>query len=220
MKTKVVAAGVAGAGAAGFLAARAMRHGGGSEDGIDGSAKSPELRQHLSDLIALDNHLVTVLQRQAESPEVEEFPGARGIINTMLTTTSAQMASLEGCAEDLGGAGQSAVKSAVTSVTGMVTGLFDRSRGEPVSRMLRDDYAALNLCAVSNTMLHTTALGLGEQQVATVAQRNLEDMTPLIMQLNREIPRVVLGELSREGVPVDPTVGDQAIEDMQRAWQR
>jgi hypothetical protein len=44
-------------------------------------------------------------------------------------------------------------------------------------------------------------------------------MTPLIMQLNREIPRVVLGELSREGVPVDPTVGDRAIEDMQRAWQ-
>jgi hypothetical protein len=218
MHAKAVAAGVAGAGAAGFFAARALRRDDSSDELTEAGTNTGELKKHLGDLIALDRHLMGVLERQAESSELESYPAARGIINSILTTTASHIASLEGCAEELGGLGGSGLKSAVTAVTGAVTGMFDRQRSEPVSRMLRDDYTALALCAMSNGMLHTAALGMGEHRIANLAQRHVGEIPPLMSQIMREMPGIVLEEMSNEGMPVDTNVRQQARDAMEQAW--
>ena len=52
--------------------------------------------------------------------------------------------------------------------------------------MLRDDYTALSLAAISHTMLHTTGLALQNQPLADLAQRYLKDITPIIANSRKQ----------------------------------
>ena len=90
-------------------------------------------------------------------------------------------------------------KAAVATALGAFAGLYDKVRKDPVSRMLRDDYTALNMASFSYTMLHTTALAFHDEPVASLALKHLQDLTPLIMHLNEVVPHVVVKELQDEG---------------------
>lgn len=67
----------------------------------------------------------------------------------------------------------------------MVAGVVDEIRDETVSRMVRDDLAALNFAAACYQMLHTTALAMHDKPLADLALKHLEDFAPLIMDLAR-----------------------------------
>ena len=64
---------------------------------------------------------------------------------------------------------------------------------------MRDDYAAFSLAAISYSMLHTTALGLGNQRVATTAEQFLTDYAGAIERINEIISSVVDRELVKDG---------------------
>jgi ferritin-like metal-binding protein YciE len=176
------------------------------------------LQQYVGDMLAIDKHIHEAVRRQRDDPKLQEHGDAHQLVARIESTLDQQISELEPQLERLGGSTSSAVKEAVTSALGAIAGLYDKVRSNTASKMLRDDYTALNLAAISYTMLHTIGQALHDQPTADLALRHLEALTPLITGINRVIPLVVAYELIDAEVDVDTTVGPEAVRLTQQAW--
>jgi hypothetical protein len=83
----------------------------------------------------------------------------------------------------------------VASFSGSVAGLLNTQREDPVSKMLRDDYTALGMIASGYTMLHTAALGAGEDELAEFTKSSLTTVAALITETSRVLPHAVASDL-------------------------
>ncbi len=177
------------------------------------------LREYVIDMVAVQNHCLESTKRQIADDKFKRFPEAHDLLAKIENTLRAQQLTLDRCLDSLDGGAGAAIKKAASTATGAIAGLYGKLRHEdPVSRSLRDDYVALNLLAVSYTMLHTTALALSNAQAADIALKHLSQITPFIVELNRIIPTVVTMELTDENKVIDPTVWKKAQENSQKAW--
>lgn len=177
------------------------------------------LRPYLADMAAVEKHILEAVERQVKDDDFKKLPQALQLVSRIESTLRGHVQTLESQLDKFPGGGVAgAVKGTVTGVLGAFAGLYDKVRSETASRGLRDDYTALNLAAVSYTMLHTSALALGESSTADLALRNLKDLAPLIMQLNEAIPEVVVRELVEQGKPFDASVVQRAARATQEAW--
>lgn len=176
------------------------------------------LQQYLSDMIALDGHIHEAIERQLGDDRLKQFPDASKVVNTLHTTLDTHITGLKAQLTALGGGASGPVKEAVSAIAGVAAGLYDKVRRDPVSKMLRDDYTALSLAAISYTMLHTTGLALQNQQIADLAQRYLKDVTPIIVDISQVIPGVVVQDLQDNEAQIDPTVAKEAVSKTQAAW--
>jgi hypothetical protein len=68
-------------------------------------------------------------------------------------------------------------------------------------------------------MLHTTALALGDQEVAELANQHLRDYTKAVIRLNDIIPPAVLRFLLQEGLPARPDVLQDVSRNVREAWR-
>ena len=176
------------------------------------------LQQYVSDMISLDGHIKEAVERQLGDDRLKQFPEASKLVNTIHRTLDTHMTGLEAQLKTLGGEASGPIKEAVSAIAGVAAGLYDRVRHDPVSKMLRDDYTALSLAAISYTMLHTTALALQKQPLADLAQRCLKDITPIIIDISQAIPGVVIKDLEDNEVLIDRAVGQEAVRKTQQAW--
>ena len=216
MSARAIIGGVAATGAAGAIAITALRRNTSVED--PEAQMRAELQQQLGDMLALTRHMTAALEKQLESTKLLRFNDARSFVQRAHDVLESQSSSIARELESVGGDGASSLKSAMTSVTGTAAGLLGRVRPESVSRTLRDDYTALSFASISYSMLHTTALSLHNQSVAQLAQQHLKELAGLVMRLSDEVPKAVVNELAREALPVDVTVGAEAVEHAQQAW--
>jgi hypothetical protein len=176
------------------------------------------LQQYVSDMVSLDQHILDAIERQLEDDRTNSYPEARQLISTIKRTFDSHVNGLRGQLKSLGGEESGPVKEAVSAVAGVAAGLYDKVRHDPVSKMLRDDYTALSLASIAYTMLHTTALALQHQATADLAERYLKDVTPIIVDISRAIPGVVVKDLEDEKVLIDRSVGQEAVRKTQAAW--
>ena len=179
------------------------------------------LRPYLADMVAVEKHILEAVERQRNDDDIKQFPDALQIIGRIESVLKSHVQSLESHLQGYSGGGAAgAVKGAVTGVLGAIAGVYDKIRKDPASRALRDDYTALSLASISNGMLHTTALGLSQGTVAELAQRHLQEINGLIMELGLVIPRIVLKELSFEGYPIETGLADRAVQNVKESWSR
>ncbi len=171
-------------------------------------------------MLALEKHIHEAVRRQRDDKQVSSQPQTQQIISRIESTLDEHIEHLERHLKSIGGSGSSPVKSAVTAVAGVAAGLYDKVRDEKVSKMLRDDYTALSLAAISYTMLHTTGLAYSSPQTAEIAVRHLQHWTPLIVEISEVIPLVVAQELAEDSDQVNPSIGQQAVRNTQSAWSR
>jgi hypothetical protein len=176
------------------------------------------LQQYISDMLALDEHIHEAIRRQLEDERLKQFPEASKVVGAIHSVLETHTAGLKVQLKSLGGEASGPVKEAVSTIAGLAAGLYDKVRHDPVSKMLRDDYTALNLAAISCTMLHTTGLALGNQSVADLAQRYLKDVTPIIVDISQVVPGVVVKDLEDNEVLIDRAVGQEAVRKTQQAW--
>jgi ferritin-like metal-binding protein YciE len=183
-------------------------------------ARSETLQQYVSDMMAVEEHIGSAVKRQAEDKEVaKHHPKAARIVQDIARLTEQHEHELQRHLEAIGGDSAGGIKEAATAAMGTIAGLYDKIRSEKVSKMLRDDYTALNLATVSYTMLHTTGLAAQDQATASLALRHLKDYVPIIMDLNEVIPAVVVSELKEDGVPVNEMGAQQAMRNSEEAWR-
>ncbi len=184
------------------------------------SERQDTLQQYVSDMLAVERHLLPAFENQSKDDRFAKYPEARRLVNKIEATINSHINGLKQHLENLGGDAASPVKSAVTAALGMAASVIENMRTDPISKNLRDDYTALNLAAISYTMLHTTGRALMDDQTADLAAAFLMDYTPLITEINEAIPEVVVSELRDETEVLDPAAAAQATEHTQRAWHK
>lgn len=184
------------------------------------SSATDLLRTYVSDMLALERHLHEAIHRQVNDGSVRDYPQAKSLIDRLHSTTRSHVDALENHVRILGGQASGGVKETVTSMLGAAAGVIDKVRAYPVSKMLRDDYTAVSMAAISYTMLHTTALALRDQATAELARKQLQNWTPLIVEISETIPYTVVDELERDSQDVSPNVAEQAVKNTHQTWTR
>jgi hypothetical protein len=184
------------------------------------SERQETLQQYVSDMLALERHIHEAIRRQRDDENVRRHVEAHTLISRIEALLDEHIEHLERHVQSLGGEPMAPVKNAVTAVAGVAAGLYDKVRSEAVSKMLRDDYTAMGLAAISYTMLHTTGLAMTDHQTADLALRHLYHWTPLIVEISEIIPLVVVRELADDGAMLSPQVGQEAVRNTQQAWSR
>jgi hypothetical protein len=157
--------------------------------------------------------------RQEKGGRMRVDESAQTLVARVEETIDRHLADLRACLEQIGGK-ESALKKALGSMLGAAAGIYDGMRADdPVSRNLRDDYIALSTASVCYEMLHATALAAGNEKVAALALRHLEEYAGLVMSFGEILPHALVKELSREGkLPDNREAATRAVENTRRAW--
>ena len=182
------------------------------------SERQDTLQQYVSDMLAVERHILPALENQNQDDRYAKHPEARRLVNKIEATVRSHIDGLEQHLRKLGGDPASPIKSAVTAVLGAAAAMIEKVRTDPVSKNLRDNYTVLSLTAISYTMLHTTGQALMDEPTADLAANYLRDYTPLIAEINEVIPEVVVNELRDETELLDPDAARRAVKRTQEAW--
>ena len=180
------------------------------------------INSYVTDMAAVETHILQAIERQLDSDETAKYPDATRVLTSLKSALTNHKASLEAYNERTEGGGiKEAVKEALFGALGVAAGFYDLIRpNDTVSRMIRDTYTATSLAAISYHMLYTTALGLKNEEVASMALKNLGDLTGIIGELSEVVCTVVAAELAAEDKLVDASVGAKAVEETQKAWRK
>ena len=178
------------------------------------------INNYVTDMAAVEKHILEAVERQVGDDSTRRYPEALAALSDVKGTLSRHVAALEAYnASTEGGGLKETVKEALTGALGVAAGLYDKIRDEDqVSRMVRDTYTALGLATISYHMLYTTALGMKEEQLASLALNHLKDLAPHVMKLSEVVCLVVAHELADQDKLIDPAVGQEAIRKTQEAW--
>jgi ferritin-like metal-binding protein YciE len=175
------------------------------------------IADYVGDMAALESHIEEALDRQMT--EVKDDPSALAAVRGFHDMVKRHRDTLKAMEEETGKTIGTPIKEAGAALIGKAAGIIDLVRTEGISKGLRDDYAAFSLAAISYSMLHTTATALGDDRVASLAERHLRDHADSIMQINKIMPGVVLRELEKDGHQADIAAVDATREAVLRSWQ-
>ena len=177
------------------------------------------LKTYVNDMLALQKHILQAVTHQYADQHVKNDPVAFDFVGKLKSTLTEHVGELEAQVTRLGSEVTATVKQGITQALGIAAGLYDKVRKDPVSRMLRDDYTALNQATIALVMLHTTGLAYGDHAVADLALSQLKELTPVVMRINEIMPGIVVKELTDEGPGIDTSVAPVAVSNTQAAWK-
>jgi ferritin-like metal-binding protein YciE len=175
------------------------------------------LSDWLSDMVALENHIEEALDRQLK--QVKDDQVAISAVQGFHDLVKRQRDALTAFREEYGGTGGSPIKEFGSAVLGKAAGVIDLIRAEGNSKSLRDDYTAFNLAAIGYTMLHTTAVALGDARVAAIAESHLRGYAGAVQRINHIISDVVVAELTKDDHKVRNSAADETRKLVDRAWK-
>lgn len=176
------------------------------------------LGDYVGDMVALESHIEEALDRQLTSVQNDQV--ALDAVTAFHQVTKRQRDAMKSLKDSMGGGtAGNPVKEVGSSILGKAAGLIDKVRTEGNSKALRDDYTAFNLAAVGYTMLYTTATGLGNQQIADIAERHLTAYARAIQKINHIIAEVVVNELRNDDHVVQSDAADRTRAMVDTAWK-
>jgi ferritin-like metal-binding protein YciE len=171
---------------------------------------------YVGDMVALESHIEEALDRQLT--ETKDDPEALAAVQRFHDMVKAHRDSLKSLQDEVGSTAGNPIIEAGSTLLGKAAGAINLVRTEGISKGLRDDYAAFSLAAISYSMLHTTALSLGNRKVADVAERYLTDYAGAIERINEVMPGVVERELAKDGHKTDPGAVKATNAMVAKAW--
>ncbi len=174
------------------------------------------IADYVGDMVALESHIEEALDRQLT--EVQDDPEASAAVRGFHDTVKQHRDTLIALQEDIGSTPGNPIKAAGAALLGKAAGVIDLVRTEGISKSLRDDYTVFSLAAISYSMLYTTSRGLGNPQVADLAERHLTNYAGAIERINEIMPGVVERELSKDGHQTQPGAVAATRQAVPRAW--
>jgi ferritin-like metal-binding protein YciE len=174
------------------------------------------IADYVGDMVALESHIEEALDRQLT--ETKDDPDARAAVQRFHDMVKSHRDSLKTLQDEVGSTAGNPIIAAGSALLGKAAGVINLVRTEGISKALRDDYAAFSLAAISYSMLHTTALSLGNRQVADVAERYLTDYAGAIERINEVMPGVVARELAKDGHQTDSGAEKATNAMVAKAW--
>ena len=161
--------------------------------------ETTKLNDYTTDLYVLIKHSLNAVKSQKTSSKVTSSK-AVDLLHDLDKALTQQVQAFENMDEHLNEGAKTTIKEKIASITGSLAGALDTQREDPVSKMLRDDYTALSMIASGFTMLHTAALGSGNDELAEFSTSSLKTIAGLITETSRIIPHVVAAELGTEQI--------------------
>jgi len=179
--------------------------------------KSKDIKTYTSDLHALERHLMNAVKKQKTSDKVTDKRAVE-LLNNLDKMTSSHVQKLTAELDQMGAEVKSTIKSKIASFTGSVAGMIDTVRDDSLSKMLRDDYAALSMITIGYTMLHTHALSSENQELADISKNHLDDCTIMITKTSKVIPIVTAFEINSDTDRAEE-IGNRALQNTQESWK-
>lgn len=176
------------------------------------------LKQYVNDVIGLERDIANAVAGQIEDDNVKSQPELVTILREIVRGSEERIELFKALSDKEGGNLGAAIKEGVTAVTGVLAGLYGKVREHPVSRMVRDDIVALDVSAVSYSMLLTLGLSIGHRECAELAERGLVAAPPLIVKLTNLLPGIVANELAKDAPLSNPAAVQVAVEKIRDAW--
>lgn len=175
------------------------------------------LKKYSYDLLALETHFMKAVKNQKGSDSVKDEYVIE-LLHEMDKKISGHVSELEEYVEKMGEKPKSGLKTKIASLAGSLTGLFDETRSDTVSKMLRDDYTALSMITIGYTMLHTYALAEEQQDLADLTIQHMERCTSLITEISKVVPLAVANEIIDDNEKA-AKIGQKALDNTQKAWK-
>lgn len=174
---------------------------------------------YLADQVAVLQHVGEAIERHARDADMLEYPEASTLINEVAALLHTHYQTLRTHLEQQYEADLAdTLKRAATTISGKLAGLYGKVRSEEVSRMLRDDTAALHFTCVCYSMLHATAVALEDQRTASLVDTLLHELTPFVVRCSRVVPNIVVLELEQNGYTVDHAAFGRSQLTVSDAW--
>ena len=176
------------------------------------------INSYITDMISLEDHIAKALKGQIS--DLNDYPDLGAEIRQVHHLVEHHISDLRALAERRKAGGiTETVKRAGAAVVGVAAGVIDLVRTEGLPKNLRDDYTAFSLATIGYAMLYTTAAGLGEREVAELAQQHLRDYAGAVTRLNTLVPASVIRYLREEGLPVQESVLSEVNRTIKAAWE-
>ncbi len=176
------------------------------------------IADYVGDMVALESHIEEALDRQLEMSK--EHPEAAAAVQRFHDMVKANRDALKAHQEQTGTTAGNPIIAAGSAVLGAAAGLIDKIRTEGISKALRDDYTAFNHACIGYTMLHTTALALGDQATASLAARGLRGHASAVQEINHIMADVVVWELQKDGHQItNPQAAQENKREVDRIWK-
>jgi len=181
---------------------------------------SEAINSYITDMLALESHIHKAVTGQIEDLD-EEYPEVVRHLRVVEREIDGHIDTLKSLVERRADAGQGladVVKRAGSAILGAGAAAVDFVRNEKLPKNLRDDYTATSLAAIGYVMLHTTALSLGDREVADLAHRHLKDHARNVMMLHNLIPGAVITFLQNDGLPARQDVLTEISRNIETVW--
>ena len=178
------------------------------------------INSYVTDMLALEQHIHKAINGQIEDLD-EDYPDVVRHLRIVEREVEGHIENLKALVERRVEGGQGladVVKRAGSAVLGAGAAAVDFVRNEKLPKNLRDDYTATSLAAIGYVMLHTTALSLGDREVAELAHRHLKDHARSVMRLHNVIPGAVIAFLQTEGLSARPDVLSDVSRNIESVW--
>jgi hypothetical protein len=164
-----------------------------------------------------------IVEEQLRQPATRAYPEVSQLVTQIQVAMNRQTEELEVNLASLGGEQSSLLRTAMGAVARVASDVIVRGEGsgEKSSKILRNDYAALETAAIGSMMLHTTALAMNHSSTADLTQRHFQELASLANEIRSVIPQVVVREFADEGYTVDPSVTEGVSRSIQESsWSR
>jgi ferritin-like metal-binding protein YciE len=178
------------------------------------------INSYVTDMLALEQHIHKAINGQIEDLD-EDYPDVVRHLRVVEREVDGHIETLKALVERRVDGGQGladVVKRAGSIVLGAGAAAVDFVRNEKLPKNLRDDYTATSLAAIGYVMLHTTALSLGDREVADLAHRHLKDHARNVMLLHNLIPGAVIAFLQHDGLPARADVLNEVSQNLESVW--
>jgi ferritin-like metal-binding protein YciE len=176
------------------------------------------LRQYSSDLLELQRHLVDLVKDQTDQAEVQRYPEVQQLVTRIQDTVGRHFNELEQGLESLGGEMSSLLKQAMGRVAETAMGMATKVEGsEKCSKVLRNNYVALDAASLGSLMLYTTAAAFNNDRIEEISGRHFNELSKLAVEIREMIPEIVVREFADQGYSVNSGVTEEVNQKAQQA---
>ena len=180
--------------------------------------KDEAINSYITDMLSLEQHIEKAVRGQLD--DLEDYPEVTRDLKQIHHKVEQHVSDLKEISERRNARGASdAIKRAGSALLGLGAAAVDLVRTEGLPKNLRDDYTAFSLATIGYVMLHTTALTLGEREVADLARQHFADYAQAGTMLHNVIPGAVVRFLREDGLPVREDVLPEISRTIEEIWQ-
>src|SRR5215213_7606705 len=168
-------------------------------------------------MLSLEEHIEKALRGQLE--DLKEYPEVTSELKQVHRTVEHHVADLKQLSQRRGARTASdAIKRVGSTLLGLGAAAVDLVRNEGLPKNLRDDYTAFSLATIGYVMLKTTALTLGDREVADLAHQHFSDYAHAVTLLHNVVPGAVVRFLREDGLPVREDVLPEISRAIEEVW--